>query len=408
MGHLHSGWRMDSSTALDQGLPGVRSSLTVAIVTETYPPEINGVALTLARLAAALERRPHHVQLIRPRQAREDLPARRETFEEVLVAGVPIPRYRGLRVGLPAGGALRRLWAHRRPDVVHVATEGPLGWSAVAAAIGMRLPVATGFHTNFHRYSAHYGFGFMGKPIARYLRGFHNRAQATMVPTLQLKRELDAHGYRGVRVVARGVDAALFDPRRRSEHLRSRWGASEGDLVALHVGRLAPEKNLRLAMRAAQAMAAANPRLRMVWVGDGPERAAMQRSLPEHVFAGMRAGEDLAAHYASADIFLFPSTTETFGNVTLEAMASGLAIIAYDYAAAAEHIRHGVSGLLAPLGDEGAFVRHAVDTAVCAPRLAGLRQGAREAARGVDWENVYHEYERVLREVAGSHERASV
>jgi glycosyltransferase involved in cell wall biosynthesis len=292
--------------------------------------------------------------------------------------------------------------------VVHVATEGPLGWSAVAAAIGLRLPVATGFHTNFHRYSAHYGFGFLAKPIARYLRGFHNRAQATMVPTVQLKRELETHGYRGVRVVSRGVDAALFDPWRRSEQLRRSWGAGESGLVALHVGRLAPEKNLRLAVRAAQAMAAATPRLRMVWVGDGPERAAMQRSLPEHVFAGMRTGEDLAAHYASADIFLFPSTTETFGNVTLEAMASGLAIIAYDYAAAAEHIQHGVSGLLAPLGDEGAFVRHAVETAVCASRLAGLRHGAREAGQRVDWENVYTDYERVLLDVARTQERIRV
>jgi glycosyltransferase involved in cell wall biosynthesis len=396
---------MYSSADLEQRLPAVRSNLTVAIVTETYPPEVNGVALTLARLASALEHHAHRVQVIRPRQATEDLPGRRETFEELLVAGIRIPRYKGLRVGLPAGGALRRLWMLRRPDIVHVATEGPLGWSAVAAAVALRLPVATAFHTNFHRYSAHYGFGFLGKPIARYLRCFHDRAQATMVPTAELKRELERQGYRDVRVVARGVDARMFDPRRRSEYLRRSWGVREGGLVALHVGRLAPEKNLRLAARAAEAMRAVNPHLRMVWVGDGPERTVMQRSLPGHVFAGMRTGEDLATHYASADVFLFPSTTETFGNVTLEAMASGLAIVAYDYAAAAQHLEHGVSGLLAPPGDETAFVRCAEETMVRAAWLAGLRRRAREAATHVDWENVYSDYERVLLEVLGRQEQ---
>ncbi|MGH8632179.1 MAG: glycosyltransferase family 4 protein [Burkholderiales bacterium] len=390
---------MHSSADLDQELPAVRSSLTVAIVTETYPPEVNGVALTLARLANALERRGHRVQLIRPRQSALDRPAGRERLEEVLVPGIPIPRYNGLRIGLPAGRTLRRLWQLKRPDVVHVATEGPLGWSALAAAARLKLPVASGFHTNFHSYSAHYGFGFLGKPIARYLRGFHNKARATMVPTADLKRELESRGYRNVRVVSRGVDSRLFDPARRNGSLRRGWGASETDLVALHVGRLAPEKNLRLAVRAAEAMRAANPRLRMVWVGDGPEREVMQRALSGHVFAGMRTGEDLAAYYASADLFLFPSTTETFGNVTLEAMASALAVIAYDYAAAAQHIEHGVSGLLAPLGDEAAFVRHAIETVVSTPRLAGLRASAREAARRVDWDNVYGDYERVLLEV---------
>jgi len=399
---------MYNSADLDQELPALRSSLTVAMVTETYPPEINGVALTLARLANALERRAHRVQLIRPRQIAAHLPVSREHFQEVLVPGIPIPRYKGLRIGLPAGRALAQLWKVRRPDVVHVATEGPLGWSALAAAHRLKLPVASGFHTNFHRYSAHYGFGFLGRPIARYLRRFHNKAQATMVPTTSLKRELEAGGYRNVRVVSRGVDARLFDPARRSELLRRSWGANEACVVALHVGRLAPEKNLRLVMRAVEAMRAAHPQLRMVWVGDGPERAAMQRALPGHVFAGMRTGEDLASHYASADLFLFPSTTETFGNVTLEAMASALAVIAYDYAAAAQHIKHGVSGLLAPLGDEAAFVRHAIDTVVSAPQLARLRHCARETALRLDWENVYGDYERVLLDVMHQQDHARV
>jgi glycosyltransferase involved in cell wall biosynthesis len=376
-----------------------RSCLKVAVVTETYPPEVNGVAMTLGRLVDGLERRAHRVQLIRPRQAATDSPARGERLEEVLLRGISIPRYHGLRVGLPARRALTRLWTGKPPHVVHIATEGPLGWSALAAANSLRLAVATGFHTNFHSYSQHYGFGFLRKPIEGYLRCFHNRALATMVPTTALKRELESRGYRNVEVVARGVDSRLFNPARRSEALRRSWGAADADPVGLYVGRLAPEKNLLLAVRATETMRSANPRARMVWVGNGPERARLQRELPGHAFAGMRTGEDLAAHYASADLFLFPSATETFGNVTLEAMASGLAVIACDYAAAAEHIEHGVSGLLAPPGDADAFVRCAFEFATDASRFTGLRRNAREAALRLDWERVYCDYERVLRGV---------
>src|SRR6185503_1364513 len=134
-------------------------------------------------------------------------------------------------------------------------------------------------------------------------------------------------------------------------------------VVALYVGRIAPEKNLPLVLRAAEAMRAANPRVRLVLVGDGPDRAALQARHPGHVFAGMRTGEDLAAHYASGDVFLFPSTTETYGNVTMEALASGLAVIAYDYAAAHKHIRHDVNGLLAKFEDADAFLRLAAGVA---------------------------------------------
>jgi len=379
-----------------QQLPAQIPSLRVAVVTETYPPEVNGVAMTLGRMVSGLHARNHRIQLIRPRQGAADSAAMRENFEEVLKPGLPIPRYDSLRMGLPARQGLLELWQLRRPDVVQVATEGPLGWSAVSAAHRLRIPVASEFHTNFHSYSRHYGVGWLKKPISAYLRRFHNKSLVTMVPTQQMCDELTAGGYRNVRVVARGVDTRLFTPERRSAELRRSWGAGAADRVALVVGRLAPEKNLPVVLSAFAAMRRVNPDIKLVFVGDGPERGALERRFPEYVFAGMRTGEDLARHYASGDVFLFASLTETFGNVTLEAMASGLAVIAYDYAAARQHINNGESGLLAPVDQENEFIRLAEVVASDCVRMHELGRAARLCAERVDWEHVYDDLERVL------------
>lgn len=165
--------------------------LRVAVVTETYPPEVNGVAMTLGRMVDGLIRRGHQVQLVRPRQTPEEQPQQDGGLEEFLATGVPIPRYAGLKLGMPAKRALHRLWALQRPDLVHVVTEGPLGNSAIAAAHKLKLPVTSDFHTNFHAYSRHYGIGWLQRPIAAYLRRFHNHTEATFVPTHQLARELE-------------------------------------------------------------------------------------------------------------------------------------------------------------------------------------------------------------------------
>lgn len=387
---------MDSGQIICQQLPTARRILRVAVVTETYPPEINGVAMTISRMVAGLQQRQHQVQLIRPRQHRQEYAANTPTFEEILQRGVAIPRYDSLKMGLPAKQALLRLWALQRPDVVHVVTEGPLGWSALAAAVKLKIPCCSDFHTNFQSYSKHYGIGWLKKPIVAYLRKFHNKASCTLVPTSAMLEDLEKHGYLNLRVVARGVDTRLFHPDKRSTALRSQWGVRPDQPVALYVGRLAPEKNLPLVMRAYAAMKTARPDLRLVLVGDGPERAALQAANPDCVFAGMQKGEALAAHFASGDVFVFPSTTETFGNVTLEAMASGLAVIAYDYAAASEHIRNGRNGLVAAYDNADEFVARATHLAGDPQRIVSLRMRARETAERIDWEAVHNEFETAL------------
>ena len=379
---------------------GIRERpLRIAVVTETYPPEINGVARTIGLMVDALLERGHEVQLVRPRQRSEPALPARPSLSLRLVPGVPIPLYPDLRLGLISGPSLQKTWREWRPDLVHVVTEGPLGWVGVGAAKRLGIPVSTDFHTNFHSYSRHYGFGLFTGLIAGYLRALHNRADCTLVPTAEMKAGLEALAFERVSVVGRGVDTRLFNPGRRSEALRAAWGCRNGETVVLHVGRIAPEKNLGLFVAAADAMRGVTD-VRVVLVGDGPQSAMLRARYPEFVFCGMRSGEDLAAHYASADVFLFPSVTETFGNVTLEAMASGLAIVAYDYAAARQHLRHWASGLLAPAGEAVEFVKMAALLARSRDLRMRIALGARSAAEALTWEKTFDDFEAVLKRTA--------
>lgn len=330
--------------------------MRLAIVTETFPPEINGVALTVRGLAAGVVGLGHEVEVLRPRRPDPEGEAG-GPWDDLTLPSLPLPRYPGLRLGLPARSRIRRHWASQRPDAVYVATEGPLGWSAVSAARALGIGVASGFHTRFDHYVGHYGYHWLRRPAERYLRAFHNRCQATIVPTQRLRDDLLAQGYQRVHWLHRGVDTERFDPRWRDPELRRQWGAGEQDLVVLHVGRLAPEKNLVLVERCFEAIRHVVPQARLVWVGDGPARAELQaRAQPAWHFAGLQTGEALSRHYASADLFLFPSLTDTFGNVVLEALASGVPVVAFDDGAAAEHLRDGHAGRLAPFGDEAAFI----------------------------------------------------
>ena len=396
---------MDNDDLLLQTLSTRPLPLRIALVTETYPPEINGVAMTLGRQVADLQQRGHQIQLVRPRQSAHDLAASNASLEEVLKPGMAIPRYAGLKMGLPAKSALTRLWSLKRPDLVHIATEGPLGWSALAAANKLRIPVSTDFHTNFHSYSQHYGIGWLRRPILAYLRKFHNKSCVTLVPTEGIRRELQVHGYGNLEVVARGVDTELFSPAHRDASLRARWGVDETTQVVLYVGRLAPEKNLKLVFAAFAAMHQCNPHTRLVLVGDGPDRATLQAAYPQAVFCGMRSGVDLSRHYASAQVFLFPSLTETFGNVTIEAMASGLAVVAYNYAAAEELISHNESGVLAAYDDAEAFIAQATRLAADPALAQCMAQAARHAAQTMSWDSIHDRFEQVLYAIVEQEER---
>lgn len=373
-----------------------KSQMRVAMVTETYPPEVNGVARTVHMMVEGLRSREHAIQLIRPRQNGAERPAAEGNYVELLRPSVPIPRYAQLRMGMPARQALLRAWSLRRPDLVHIATEGPLGWSALAAARKLRIPVATDFHTNFHAYSKHYGFAWLSRPVAAYLRRFHNDADCTLVPTNEMAQDLGKLRFERLRVVGRGVNPQVFNPARRRSDLRASWGAGPDTMVAICVSRFAAEKNFPLLIEAFERMREARPDSRLVLVGDGPLVEQLRRTSNGCVIAGRKVNGELSAHYASADVFLFSSMTETFGNVTLEAMASGLAIVAYDYAAARQYLRHGVSARLAPFGDRDAFIAQAVRLAADFDAVRALGAEARRLAEGLSWDAIVLDFEAAL------------
>lgn len=381
---------------------GVRGErLRVSVVTETWAPEVNGVALTLRRMLRWLDER-HTVTLVRPEQGRADAGEPLVHGRTVTVPGLGLPRYPGLRLGLPATTRLRRCWEAAPPDVVHVITEGPLGWSAVRAATRLGLPVISDFHTNFHRYLGHYQAAWLRPLALRYLRRLHNATDLTLVPTECVAAELQRQGFQGLDLLPRGIDTGVFHPARRSAALRNEWGAAPGAPVLLAVGRIAPEKNLGLACETFLRVRQRHPDAVMVVVGDGPSRDVLQRRYPGVRFVGAQRGEQLAESYASADLFLFPSETDTFGNVVLEAMSSGLAVVAYDAGAARRHIVDGINGLRVPFGAADAFVAAALSALDDELSVRRIGRAARMAVGGLDWETVCQRYQQyLLQAVAG-------
>lgn len=390
--------------------PHPHAALRIAVVTETYPPEINGVARTVGLMVEELLARGHEIELIRPRPAGDGADVHEMVthgLHQRLTKGSRLLNYPELRIGLISPERLARDWSARPPDIVHLVTEGPLGWSALRAARKLGIPVVSDFHTNFHDYSRHYGFGSIAGLVTGYLRALHNRCDCTFVPTHEMRDRLRALGFNALNVVRRGIDAQLFTPAKRSFELRRTWHCDDTSLVALYVGRLAAEKNLSLFVQSVRAARHARRNLRVVIVGDGPMGKTLRAENPDFVFAGMRTGEDLAAHYASADLFVFPSQSETFGNVTMEALASGLAVVAFDYAAAREHIVHGHNGLVAPFGDEIAFRRQALRLASSAQEMQKLRQRARQTAERLNWSKAFDELEKALVKIAANRPRAA-
>lgn len=375
--------------------------MKLAIVTETFPPEINGVAMTFGVIASEMGRRGHAVSVYRP--WRRDLPDGKGNadYMQVPMPGLPIPGYPLLRMGLPAMGTLRRTWTADRPDLVHVATEGPLGLSAIKAARALGIPVTSSFHTNFHAYARHYKVSLFRNVTLRWLRHVHNLTLKTFVPTADLCGELSAMGFANLAVMSRGVDTRQFRPERRSNSLRNEWGAAPDDPVVIHVGRMAAEKNYPLLFRAYSAMAAANPRCRFVLAGEGPLKRALMRDHPECVFAGFFSRDEIGRYYASADIYVHASLTETFGNVLTEAMASGLAAVGFDYAAARMFVRDGVTGLSADRSDPEALIAAAVRLATEPALRERLRVAGRSAVEALSWERVIARFEGDLEQIAG-------
>ncbi|KJV44180.1 glycosyl transferase [Acinetobacter indicus] len=383
----------------------VRPRLRIALVTETWPPEINGVANSLLQLCKGLQKLGHKILLIRPEQKQPCTDF--SPNKECLVKAQSIPKYGHLQFGWPQLYKLSTAMDEFEPDIVHVVTEGPLGLAALQVAKSKQIPVSSGFHSAFQDFSRFFDLAFLVKPIQRYLCWFHNNTQLTCVPSTDTEQSLRQFGVEGpLVVVGRGVDVDRFSPQHRSEALRSRWGADEQTRVLLYVGRVSPEKEVNVVIDAYRAMQSiAKCPTKLVVVGDGPDLKHLEglNTDGEVIFMGSLSGQKLAEAYASADVFVFASQVETFGNVVLEAMASGLPVVAYDYACANLHVKQDETGWLSPLGDVAGIMR-SIYQLPSAKVLRQMGKKARESTQHIGWQYPIQQFEQALyRVVQESH-----
>jgi len=377
-----------------------RPRLKIAIVTETWPPEINGVALSLMQLCKGLQAQGHKILLIRP--AQKSTCTDFSPNKECLVNGQSIPKYPDMKFGWPQFLKVSQAISSFSPDVVHIVTEGPLGFTALHAAKTRRIPVSSGFHSQFQEFSRFFDLAFLVKPIQSYLKWFHNATQLTCVPSRDTELALREFGVTcPLVVVGRGIDTARFSSTRYSEALRKQWGADADTTVLIYVGRLSSEKEVNVVMDAYLALRKQSSRkVKLVLVGDGPDRARLEKMQgAEHiVFMGSLSGTQLAEAYASANVFVFASQVETFGNVVLEAMASGLPVIAYDYACAQLHAIHAQTGWLCKIGDIQQLTQHVLqlpDNTV----LKRMGQQAMKNVQSIGWQHPVQQFEEALYQV---------
>jgi glycosyltransferase involved in cell wall biosynthesis len=303
--------------------------LRITIVSETYFPQINGVSRTLEKLVGHCCARGDQVQLLVPRYdgSMNDDPAGVERRD---FPGFALPCYREVLLPLTTPATIRKELSRFGTQLVHIATEGSLGWVALRAARSLGLPVVSSYHTNFPQYLAGYRLGWL-EPLAwRYLRWFHNRTLQTFCPTPSIQSLLLKRGFNNVSVWGRGVDSEHFHPSRRDEALRRALGFLPQETVLVYLGRLAAEKNLQMLFDAFEGLPA-DSSCRLLVIGDGPLGERLRRGADQRVvFAGYRRGTDLARMLAVGDLLVFPSLTDTFGNVMLEGMASGLPVLGFE------------------------------------------------------------------------------
>jgi glycosyltransferase involved in cell wall biosynthesis len=355
-----------------------RRGKRVAIFTETFLPRIDGIVNTLRWTIAGLAEAGWQPMVVAPAGNTQSLPG-------VPVIGAPsvvFPLYPEVRLAYPSTDVYRTLDAFG-PDVIHLAGPVTNGYGGLKYALSRGVPVISSYHTALPEYARLYGLGFIAEWAWHMLRTVHNTTYATLCPSTRTVADLAVRGFRHLELWSRGVDRSLFNPERASSTMRARLGAADNECLVVYVGRLAREKKLDRLAAAAERVRG----IRLAFVGDGPDRARLEKdfaSLPA-TFVGPLRGAELASAYASADVFAFPSDTDTFGNVVLEAMACGLPVVASDVGGQLDLVVHEHTGLLFAPGGVAELVaqleRYRDDERLRAAHgLEGLR-----VARGRTW-----------------------
>lgn len=353
--------------------------MQIAIVTESFAPDLNGVAHSVVRVAEHLVRRGHQPLVIAPqppsgaRAVTGPLP-----YPVVRVPSLPMPGYAQFRLGLPTRGLVAVLRAHRT-DLVHLASPFVLGAGGMTVARSIGLPVVAVYQTDISAYARAYRIRLTEAAAWRWLRRVHNGAARTLAPSTSAAAALHAHGIQRVWLWRRGVDSVRFHPAHRSAALR-RALAPNGEVLVGYVGRLAVEKRVELLAEASRV-----PGVRVVIVGDGPSAGSLRRALPDALFLGARHGGQLARIFASLDVFAHTGPYETFGQTVQEALASGLPVVAPATGGPLDLVEPGRTGYLVAPNDGSALAAAVAELAADQERRTAYGRAARAAVEGRTW-----------------------
>lgn len=376
------------------------SELRVAIFTGNYNHIQDGVSLTLNRLVAFLEDNGVPVIVFGPTS---ENPAIDHEGEFVSVPSIPMPgrpEYR-VTVGFPesAQNRLREF----NPTLIHLATPDLLGFRAMRWAQANNIQIVASYHTHFTSYLKYYNLDMLKLLGWKYLAWFYSQCKHVYVPSPSMADELNEEGIdEGIRIWARGVNTDQFNPDFRDLEWRRSLGFDDSDKVVTFVSRLVWEKNLQTFVDTTQKLKQTHDNIKVMVVGDGPAKKELEHMLPDAHFTGFITGDNLSRAYASSDVFLFPSETETFGNVTLEAMSSGLPCVVADATGSRSLVESGVNGFLAPPRDTTAFAKCVAKITEDNALWENMSKAARQKALAYSWENVNNKllenYEEALEE----------
>ena len=364
------------------------SPLRVALFSGNYNYVMDGPVRALNKLVAHLEDRGHEVLVFAP-TVKE--PAFEHSGTLVSVPSIALPGSRSeYRLGLGVHGKVRRELQAFAPTLIHLSAPDYIGYTALRFAQKQRIPAVASFHTRFDTYPRYYGGAWLEKHLTRYMRWFYNRCEHVYPPSQSMADELQAEGIgHDIRLWTRGVESDLFSPTKRDLDWRQRNGVADDDVLVAFVGRVVLEKGIDVFADAVLKASSVNPKIKALVVGEGPERPRFEKHLPGGVFTGYQQGEELARAYASADVFFNPSITETFGNVTLEAMACGLASVCARASGSLSLVEDGVTGLLAPAQDGAdGFSLCLIDLAEDGAKRRQMGKAAREKSLDFDWASI--------------------
>jgi glycosyltransferase involved in cell wall biosynthesis len=386
--------------------------MRVLYCTDTYPPQVNGVSVVTALSVAGLSRLGWECAVVAPRYPE----ATRTVWNEpdspggspavlLELPSIPLPGYSEVRLAMPTPAPVHRLVESFRPDLVHCATEFSVGRMGQIAAARAGLPLVSSYHTDFSRYAEAYGKAWLRNRVASYLKRFHHRSSRVYTPSSASRNDLLRLELENVEIWGRGVDAQHYNPGRRSLALRQ--ALELGDrFTFLYVGRLAPEKRPEQVIDAFRLACDMMPKdsMRLIIAGTGPREAELRASAPPGVtFLGfLDRATRLPDLYASCDAFAFASVTETLGLVVLEAMASGLPVIAAPDGGVGDHLRDGYNGMAFPAGSAFAMANAMARLAWDKNLTGGLAAGARRTAEQLSWERELERLDRSYREVCGA------